>query len=151
MAGLFVKANSGDQSLSAATKRTLLQITAPTNQAVKVTGFDVSFNGTSPTAEPVKVQLSRQNVVLPSGGAVTEQKMDPAASETIQTTALSGAGDETGITDTVLKTFYVHPQGGWSEAFPFGQEIMVRGGARFAVIATAAASVTTNVTVTFEE
>lgn len=134
------------------TKKTLLQILAPTNQKVKVREISISFDGISNVAEPILVEVERQTDAGDGGDALTLKKMNPDDSEVIQTTALSDLdgsfqptpGDE-------IQGEQVHPQGGYDWQAPFGGEIIVPGGTRLGIAVTAAAGVNAKVRMVLEE
>lgn len=125
-------------ALTAATAKTILQWVAPANQRVACTGFAVSFDGTSSTAEPVQVELVRQTDAGTSSAATPVR--DGVGSETIQTTARKNATVEPTTTD-VLRRYNVHPQTGFERAFGPDEEILIAGGGRLGLRCTAPAGV----------
>lgn len=130
-------------ALTAATAETVLQVIAPTNQRVKILGFGVYFDGATPTAVPVIVQLRRQTTAI--GGtptAVTIYKSDDMIGTTIQTTATTYGTSPTEPTNTdVLKRIEVHPQTGYEFSYPYGQEAIIGSGERVGIICNAPAGV----------
>ena len=60
MSDLFGIAATSNVALSAATAKTVVQILAPSNHRVKITGWGVYFDGVSATAVPARVRLIRQ-------------------------------------------------------------------------------------------
>src|SRR5262245_36182866 len=92
--------------------KTMLQLLAAANQAVKVGELSMSFNGTSNTNAPIYVEAVKQT----SAGtmsASTLQKDDAGRAETIQTTGTNTATIEPTDAGAVLVTEYVHPQTGF--------------------------------------
>jgi hypothetical protein len=139
MAGLpFTVTTEGEIALTAATAKTILQIVAPTHQRIKVRGFSVSFDGTSPSAEPVQVELVRQTSAGTMSSA-TPVKDDDSLPETIQATAQKTATSEPTTTD-ILRRYDVHPQTGYERAFADG-ELTIKGGGRLGLRCTAPAGV----------
>lgn len=139
MAALQFNANTAEVALVAATAKTVLHLLAATNQAVKVLGFSVFFDGVSGIAEPVVVELIRQSTAG-TMSSLTPEKIDSARAETIQTTCTHSASAEPATT-TALRRVEVHPQSGYEVLFPFGQEIIVPGAGRLGIRCTAPAAV----------
>jgi len=133
------------------TKKTLLQILAPTNQKVKVREISISFTGISNVGVPILVDVEVQTGAGTGGDVLTLKKMNPDDSETVQTTALSDidTGDPSSGDNIIGE--HVHPQGGYTWQAPFGGEIIVPGGNRLGIAVTAAASVNAKVRMVCEE
>lgn len=140
MAGLLWTAKpTAEVSCPAATAKTVLQVTAPANQRLRIIGFGVYFDGTSVSAEPVNVKLVRQS----SAGtmsSVTPTKSDDSLPETIQSTASVDASAEP-TTGDVIKFINIHPQSGYEMASGVKDEDWIKGGGRVGIIVTAPASV----------
>lgn len=129
MAGIICSASTPEIALVAATAKTVAQLKSLANQRLKLIKWGVSFDGVSPSAEPVQVRLLRQTTVI--GGtptAVTPVKIN-IGSETIQSTFAYSAGGSEPTASDVLDVKEVHPQSGYECIFPLGQEIIVTGGA----------------------
>lgn len=129
--------------------KTILQLVAAANHRTKVAGWKVSFDGTSPTATPIKVELVRQTTAG-TMSALTTVKKNEADDETLQTTAQHTATAEPTTTD-VIDTQYIHPQGAWEKYYPLGEEEMVKGGNRLGIRVTAPVSVNAIAQFEFEE
>jgi len=142
-------AQSAEVALSAATAKTVVQIVAATNHRVKVLGWGVFFDGTSVTAEPVQVTLSRQSTAGTTS-ALTPVKMDDSIAETLLTTARHTATAEPTTGDTV-DVIEVHPQQGYEKLYPLGQELICGGGDRIGIVCTAPAAVNVRAKILFEE
>ena len=152
MAGIRVAATTeGEVALSAATAKTILQIVAPTNQRLLLTGFSVSFDGVSSTAEPVQVEIVKQTTAGTSSAGTPVKDGDPG-SETIQTTSRITVTVEPTTTD-ILRRYEVHPQGGGIERVltPGVDAITVPGGTRLGLRCTAPATVNATGHMTIEE
>lgn len=139
MSGVLFSVNSGEIALVAATTKTVVQVVAAANHRDKITGWGVSFDGVSPTAEPVLVEVLRQTTAgTMSAGNV--RKLNSADDETLQTTAQINATVEPTASD-ILDSMEVHPQSGYEKLLPMGQEFIVPGGGRLAIRCTAPANV----------
>lgn len=129
------------EALSAATAETLVQLRGATATKARVVAWGVSFNGTTPTAEPVLVELLRQTTDGTGTGA-TEAKYDPddptaAITAFHSFTAEPTAGER-------LEQVLVHPQGGiYIREYPPGREPVLDDAttSRMAIRATAPAAV----------
>lgn len=148
MAGILCVAQTTEVALAVATVKTVVQVVAPANQRLKVKKWGVSFDGISPTAEPVQVELLRQTTAG-TMSALTPVKL-VAGSETVQATAQHTATAEPTAGD-ILDSVEVHPQGGYVEILPFNQEIEVPGGGRLGIRCTAPAIVNARAQIMFEE
>lgn len=146
MSALYLIANSGSQALAANVAETVLQLTAAANQRIKITGFSATVAGTS--AVDLIVRVLRQTTAGTSGTSVTPSKVEPAAAETIQTTAATNFSVEP-TAGVVLQ--YKRLQGSYEKIFPLGQELIVPGGGRIAVECTCTATATVAVEFCFEE
>lgn len=138
MAGIDISLVTAEVALTAATAKTVVQALAPTNQRLRVVGWGVAFDGSSPAAEPVLVELLRQTTAGTMSALTPVRK--GVGSETIQTTGQHTATVEPTAGD-VLERRDVHPQSGYQEVFPFGREILVAGSGRIGIRCTAPAGV----------
>lgn len=144
MAGLEATAvaTSGNSTGSSGAK-TILQISAPANQGVRVKRVSVSFEGTSPTAGKIKVEVLKGATGGTGTNLTTQKKHGHGGS--VQTTAKENfSGEPTG--GTVLFTESVHPQGGYTapEEFLIVNETL-------GIRVTAPAAVNYNARIVFEE
>lgn len=148
MSDIFGIQSVGSTSLAAATAKTVVQVLAPTNHRVKITGWGVFFDGISGTAAPVQVRILRQT----SAGTMTTGtpvKTAPRA-ESLLTTGFTNATVEPTFSD-VLDIVMVHPQQGYEIKFAQGQEIIVGGAERVGIEITAPAIVNARAKLLFEE
>lgn len=128
------------------TRKTLLQILAAANHRVLVKEISISFDGVSNVAAPILVEVMRQTSAGLGGDVLTLKKLDPTDDEAVQTTALSDIDGTTAPVDTdEVMGEQVHPQGGYTWQAPFGQEIVIPGGARLGIVVTAGATVNAKV------
>lgn len=153
MAGILVRANSGEVSLTAATAKTAIQLLAATNHRIKIKGIGIYFKGTVVTDTPVKFRILRQTSAgtMSTGSSGTHySKNNDDDAETIQTTTYYAASSEPSAGD-VLDFGEVHPQNGMRWFYPPGDEIIVKTAGRIGVELTAAQAQTAVVTIDFEE
>jgi hypothetical protein len=148
MAAIRAVALTDEIAISAATAKTVIQITAPSNQRVVVKEWGVFFDGIDPLAQPVQVELAKQSTAG-TMSSLTLAKITPG-SETVQTTASHTATAEP-TESAVLDTVEVHPQSGYEKIFPLGEEIIVAGGERLGIVCTAPAAVNVRAKIKFEE
>lgn len=149
MADFIGVAQQDEVALSAATAKTVIQIIAPSNHRVKILGWGVFFDGTSPTEEPVEVELARQSTAG-TMSSLTPVKLDDSLAETLQTTAQHTATVEP-TTGDVIDIAEVHPQQGYEIRYPLGQEPIVGGGDRVGIVCTAPSAVNVRAKIIFEE
>lgn len=149
MAGNRFKAVTAPISTGTAAK-TLLQIVAASNHKVKIDEISISFNGTSNTAEPIRVDVLRQTTAGTMSSLTLVKDPDDWA-ETIQTSAQHTATGTEPTSGDILLTEYVHPQQGYTWQAPFGREIIIGGGDRLGIRVTAVASVNAVVRASGEE
>lgn len=149
MSRLIATASPGEVALAAATAKTVLKIVAPANHRVAILGWGVSFDGISPTAEPVVVRLLRQTTAG-TFTSLTPVKADGSLGETVQTTAGHTATVEP-TAGNILKRVNVHPQSGYEEVVPLGQEFVLAGGEQVGIECTAPAAVNVIPYIKFEE
>ena len=149
MAAFQGQAVTAEIALTAATAKTVLQITAPTNHRGKILSWGVYFDGTSSSAEPVQVRLLRQTTAG-TMSALTPTKADNSLSETLLFTAQHTATAEPTAGD-LLEAKEVHPQGGYEKIYSAGQEKIIGGGGRVGIECTAPAGVNVRAEIHFEE
>jgi len=133
MAGIDAYLQSSKIEAPENTSQTMLQIKAPTNQRLVVTGVSVSFEGTANTDEPVLVQVVRQSDAGTGGDAVTPYPIDEGVDETLQATGLEDIDGGDPTETNLLWSELVHPQGGYTWFAPMRKPIDVKGGGRLAI------------------
>lgn len=147
MAGIVAVATAANVA-SGTSKKTILQLLAPTNQRLLIRRWSLFCQGISGTAEPVLVQLLRQTTAG-TMTAVTEVKLD-AGSETLQGSAQHTATVEPTDSD-VYETKFIHPQSGYEKIYPPDSKIPIPGGERVAIAVTAGATVDVTAEIEWEE
>lgn len=146
MAALLLTANSGSQTVAAATAKTILQLTAAAQHRIRIQGFSITVGGVVPL--DLIVRVLRQTTAGTSGTAVTPVKLDSAAAETIQTTAATNFSVEPTV-GVVLE--YKRLQGAFEKIYPLGQELIVPGGGIIGIEVTCATTATVACEFKFEE
>ncbi len=139
-------------ALVGGTEKTVIQMTAAANHRVRIIGFNISFNGTSTTAEPVKVYAYQTD------GAGTLTAANPVASDssvviTIQTTGGINATLEPG-SKVSRGIFLVHPQQAYTHHFPSYAQPVIGAGTTtdgFAIAANAPVGVSCSAAIWAEE
>lgn len=139
MSALIFIAQPSEIALSAATAKTVLQITAPSNHRLRILEWGVFFDGVSTTAEPAVVQLLRQSGSF-TATSLTLVKEDDSIAETIQSTAIHTATVE-GTDGDVLRRKNVHPQGGYEWQRDPTRDLIIGGGDKCGIKITAPAAV----------
>jgi hypothetical protein len=161
MAGVYISITTGAVALVAATAQTVLQITASSNQRVRVTEYEFSFDGTNSANTPCQVRVMRQttagtfSTTLATGavGAAGIAKLNDlySVAETIQTAAKTASTAEPTYGE-VLRWITIPVFGGTVVIpCPPGQEDYIPGGSRLGVVLTAPQSVNAYTTARCEE
>lgn len=140
---------ASEVALVAATAKTVLQWLAPTGIIIAIQGIDVSFDGTSSSAEPVIIQVFRQTT---AGTMTTRNPLKTKdRSTTLQSTGQVNATAEPTNTD-LLRTWHVHPQMGVIYPLPLPDgEIELASATRLGLVITAPANVNCLATISAEE
>lgn len=137
----FTVSSEAEVALVAATVKTVVQLVTPANIGVAVRGFQVSFDGTSGSAEPVLVELLTQTTAgtMTAGTPSHDDTRNPL---TIQSTSQKNATVEP-TASTVRKRLEVHPQTGLEQRFWLDEEFVIGGTSaqRFGLRCTAPANV----------
>ena len=127
------------------TTKTILQHASPASVATVVKRASISFDGNSPTANKILVQLVRSA----TGGTGTSRspaKVNASDSETIQSTGKENfSGEPSG--GTVVFEELVHPQGGYTAP----EEIKVKAGETLGFVVLAPAAVNCRARFIFDE
>jgi len=129
--------------------KTMIQLIAAANHAIKITEFGVSFNGVNNTHEPILVDLLRQTTAG-TMSSLTLVKADDSGGDTLDTTAQHTATAEPTGSD-VLRSLYVHPQTGAVVPVTDDAPIIVGAGDRLGLRVTAANDVSCAAHIAFEE
>ena len=154
MAGLYGAFTTGAVSLTGGTAQTVIQLVAPTNQRLRITQYEFSFDGTNSANTPCQVKIERQT----TAGTFTNTSVAPAKVNDPSADRRDAAGRaRTAVTvepteGDVLQWFTVPVFGGLVVIpAPPGQEDYVPGGTRFGIKLNAPQTVNAYTTVRYEE
>jgi len=154
MAGVRGHLPFDDVPLSAGVPKTVVQITAAANHRLLIKNILVAFKSISSSDEPVEVILMRQTSAGTGGVSATIAKNNESDDETIQATGQTGPAGAWTTEPTagdILQVWRVHPQPGLAIFYPFGEEIVVKGGSRLGLKMTAAQAQSASGAIIFEE
>jgi hypothetical protein len=150
MAGIIVEYPVTSTALLAATAKTVCQVTAPTNQRLKVIGFGFYTDGVAPTAVPVQLRILRQTTAG-TGSAITAAIAEQGLTETVQSSALGNHSAEP-TAGAVLRVISIPVfMGQYEISLPAGQEIYIGGAGRLGFEMNAPAAVNVRGFVRVEE
>lgn len=160
MAGVYISITTGSVALVAATAQTVVQVIPAANQRVRVTEYELSFDGTNSANTPAQFRVMRQtggtfSTTLTTGaaGAAGIAKLNDlySVAETIQTSAKTASSAEPTYGE-VLRWVTVPVFGGTVVIpCPPGQEDYAPGGSKLGVVLTAPQGVNAYTTVRCEE
>jgi hypothetical protein len=153
MAGLYGAATVGATSVTGGTPLTILSLVAPTNQRLRITELEISFDGTNSANTPASITCARV-----SGGTYTNTAVAPvkindstAVAETLQASFKTVCTVQPTIGD-ILRRLTIPVFGGTVVIpMPPGQEDYVVGGTQYGVTVSAAQTVNCQVTIRYEE
>ncbi|SDH69053.1 hypothetical protein SAMN05421505_12093 [Sinosporangium album] len=144
----YTAIGEGVASGTAAGGRTVLQLTNPASNPAPLRGYlygyRFSAKGIVSNAEPPRWLICRQTdagaggVALAAGFGPT--RLDPLLPASTVTCLKGPFGTEPTRGDVVFAQ-EIHPQSGWGEYIPLGDEIPFDPGSRLAVVVVAAATV----------
>ncbi|MEV6159425.1 hypothetical protein AB0L53_54745 [Nonomuraea sp. NPDC052129] len=117
---------------------TVLQLTAGA-QRLGLYGIAVSFKGASSTAVPPLVRIARTTTSGTSSATPTIVSVDGSGVTSTATSAATFTVEPT-LSD-ILWAREIHPQTGWAEWIPLGDEFVIAASTRVAVSVLAAATV----------
>lgn len=142
MASVYSATTEGEEALAAATAETVLCLIGSTMVKARVIEWGVCFDGTSATAEPVRVRLVRTTADDGTSSAATEKAWDPD-NPTANVVAKHSYTAEPTKESTALAEYEVPPTSGMVLQYPLGREIVLDNSASagFAIECTAPATV----------
>ena len=136
------------ECFNAGNAKTVLAVKANVNIPLKILGWSISFDGTSITAAPMNVELSRQTT---SGTMASTVPVKLGTNvEVVQATASFGASAEPSKGD-VLDTFDIHPQAGFDVKYPEGEQPIIPPDGRVGIIVKADMAINCSVKMICEE
>jgi hypothetical protein len=143
---------SGETALSAGVAKTLIAISAPANQRIKIKGVEIFGKGVTSTDTPVKVELvCAASIASGTPGTVTTIKNPTNMPETVQATVAGNYTAEPTYTTALSRVLECHPQSGFPYMFPMNDEIIVGGGSAFGVRLTSTQAETYSLNLVCEE
>jgi hypothetical protein len=153
MAGLYGAFTTGSVALTGGTAQTVIQLVAPTNQRLRITEYEFSFDGTNSANTPANIKVERQTGGTFTNNSIAPVKINDASNvaETLQATSNNTVTVEPSEGDK-LRYFSVPVFGGTVIIpNPPGQEDYVMGGTKLGIKITAAQSVNVFTTIRYEE
>lgn len=152
MALLQFTYDSGTVALAGGTAQTVLQITAPANQRLKLQEIEIAFDGVNAANTPVDILICRQTTAGTFGTTLTAGRVNTTSSdEAAQAVGKTAVSVEPTVGDT-LKHTKMTPNGGTLLFnYTFAQEDHVPGGGRVGVKLNAPQAVNCAVTLKYEE
>ena len=148
MSQLFI-VTSGVVALTAATARTLIELATGAAVANQWVAFDITFDGVTATAVPVKVDIIT-TTASGTGTTYTPVRYSPSQPVAAATTAEIATTVE-GSTPTVVQSWYVPPTSGFSYQWPLGRELAMFPSKFMGIRCTAPAGVNAIANLVFEE
>lgn len=141
-------------NVTATPGKTILQVTNPSTQRLRLKEVVFGFDGVSSTAIPTLVRLARQTSAgTPSGNSTpTPVQLDPGGPAASQTAVVAGSAawtTEPSLGD-ILFNERIHPQAGAMYQYVLGQEALIAASGRVGLVVVAAASVNISGHLTFE-
>jgi hypothetical protein len=152
MASVYSVTTEGEEALAAATVETVIALFGVAAIKAKVVEWGIFFDGTSATAEPVKVRLIRLTADDGTGVAATEVAWDPDNPTANCTSKVTYSVEPTKAAQP-LAEYEVPPTSGMVMQYPLGREISLDNATTsgFAIEATAPAIVNVLAYVVWEE
>jgi hypothetical protein len=138
-------------ALAAATAKTVLEIGVAATDRVKIVAWWVEFDGVTPAAIPVKVEIGRFSAAVTTATTATEKKYDPADAAPSAVVKHSTTVEGAGTAEAGLEIHRIHPQGGLLVQYPLGREEVLAVSTFWRIRVTAAAIVNVTAGVIREE
>jgi hypothetical protein len=110
-------------ALVAATPKTLIEL-ATGAKRIRIVDWSVTFDGTSGSATPVKLEVGRFSAAITTGTSVTPDKFELADGAALVTAKHSATVEGAGTPSGVL-IYRVPPTGGIVMPAPLGRELVV--------------------------
>ena len=142
---MLVTATAADIATGTVIK-SLLEIAAPTNKAIKLIRWWIEFDGVTASAVPVLVQITAHTTTM-TGTALTLVKNKDTDITTIRSTAKHTSTSENAGTVTQLERHRIHPTSGFSYEYPQDREHEVSTFLRMRVTADATVNATCGIVV----
>ena len=140
-------------ALVAATAKSIAELATGAADRARVVEWSVTFDGTSASAVPVKVEVGRFSAAVTtattySGGPGKNDAADGTAGVTAKhSTTVEGAG----TADGSVEIYRVPPTGGFVMQYPLGREPVIGVSSFYRIRCTAPAGVNATFTLKWEE
>jgi hypothetical protein len=136
-------------ALAAATAKTVIELSAGSTVDAALIGFDVTFDGVTSSAVPVKVEIITYGTTgTGTGGTPSKANLDSRAAAVTSKTNMTVEGTSSIVT---LATWVVPPTSGLSYLFPLGREPKLPPSKSLGLRLTAPAVVNATANLWFEE
>lgn len=137
-------------ALVAATAKSIAELGTAATARAKIVSWSVTFDGVTPTAVPVKVEIGRFSAAVTTATTFTIDKLDTgdgaAATVAKHSTSTEGAG-----TADDVEIYRIPPTGGFVMQVPLGREWIVPVSGFWRIRCTAPANVNVTFTICWEE
>lgn len=140
--------STSNVALTAATAKTVLEGSATANVPLEWIALDISFDGVTATATPVRVDICTY-AATGTGTAYTAKRYGQAQGTAASSWKINDTVEPT--TPTILLSWYVPPTSGFSYQWPLGRELFHGVSTIQGVRLTAPAAVNAIVNLTIEE
>jgi hypothetical protein len=137
-------------ALSAATAKSVIELGTGAADRCRIVQWSVTFDGTSATATPVKVEVGRFSAAVTTASSFTPVKLDAAEGAAAITAKHSTSTEGAGTADAV-EIYRVPPTSGMVLQYPLGREWVIGTSGFWRMRLTAAATVNATVQVTWDE
>lgn len=135
-----------EAAYTASAVRTQLQIVPGTNHAVEITEITVSFKGTDPAGEPLRVAVLYQSGAGTSNDVTSTYYLkDSWVPETLEGTVRDTFTSTEPTTTREQESERVHPQGAKTWRWPEGKGLRIGTGERLGITIIGAANNTANI------
>lgn len=139
---------TGSTALTAATAKTMIEVTSTANVPPEWIACEITFNGTSSTATPVTVDFCTY-AATGTGTAYTPKRFGSAAGTAASTVKINDTVEPT--TPTILFSWFVPPTSGITYQWPLGRELFQPTSTIQGIRLTAPAAVNAIVNLSLEE
>lgn len=138
-------------ALVAATAKSVLEIATPADVRVWIKEWWVEFDGVTPTAVPVKVEVGRFSAAVTTATTLAGHKMDPADGTASAVAKHSTTVEGAGTFETAGSVHRISPTSGYHYVAPLGQEEVLALSTFWRMRLTAAAGVNATVGVMWQQ
>jgi hypothetical protein len=152
MASVYSATTEGEEALAAATAETVIALIGSTAVKPRICEWGVFFDGTSATAEPVRIRIVRTTADDGTATGAVEKAWDPD-NPTANCAAKHSYTAEPTKASAALCEFEVPPTSGMVLQYPLGREIVLDNSAStgLAIECTAPATVNVDAYIVWEE